>query len=81
MVDDSFGTMRLPGECDAIAPDGSCVRVLLRLARGSMAHFELAAGRRRRGLRGQREMGGGSAVSRHRQDSDRPVFCHATMRP
>lgn len=45
MVDDSFGTMRLPGECDAIAPDGSCVRVLLRLARGSMAHFELAAGR------------------------------------
>jgi len=41
MVDHSFGTMRLPGECDAIAPDGSCVRVLLRLARGSMAHFEL----------------------------------------
>jgi hypothetical protein len=32
MVDHSFGTMRLPGERDAIAPDGSCVRVLLRLA-------------------------------------------------
>ena len=44
MVDHSFGTMRLPGERDAIAPDGSCVRVLLRLARGSMAHFELGAG-------------------------------------
>jgi hypothetical protein len=43
-VDHSFGTMRLPGERDAIAPDGSCVRVLLRLARGSMAHFELGAG-------------------------------------
>lgn len=28
-----------------MAPDGSDVRVLLRTARGSMAHFELAAGR------------------------------------
>jgi mannose-6-phosphate isomerase-like protein (cupin superfamily) len=45
MVDHGFGTMRLPGECDALAPDGSCVRVLLRLAGGSMAHFELGAGR------------------------------------
>jgi mannose-6-phosphate isomerase-like protein (cupin superfamily) len=35
---------RLPAEPDAIAPDGSAVRVLLALGRGSMAHFELAAG-------------------------------------
>jgi mannose-6-phosphate isomerase-like protein (cupin superfamily) len=40
-----FDTMRLPAGCDDIAPDGSCVRVLLRLARGSMAHFELGAAR------------------------------------
>jgi mannose-6-phosphate isomerase-like protein (cupin superfamily) len=39
-----FGAMALPDEPDAIAPDGSDVRVLLRLSRGSMAHFELAAG-------------------------------------
>lgn len=36
--------MRLPAAPDAVAPDGAAVRVLLRLARGSMAHFELAAG-------------------------------------
>ena len=36
--------MRLPAAPDAIAPDGSAVRVLLRLHGGSVAHFELAAG-------------------------------------
>jgi mannose-6-phosphate isomerase-like protein (cupin superfamily) len=36
-----FETMRLPPRPDAVAPDGSDVRVLLRLAGGSMAHFEL----------------------------------------
>lgn len=40
----AFGTMRLPGSPDVIAPDGSDVRVLLQLTRGGMAHFELAAG-------------------------------------
>jgi mannose-6-phosphate isomerase-like protein (cupin superfamily) len=35
---------RLPAEPDAVAPDGSAVRVLLALERGSMAHFELPAG-------------------------------------
>jgi mannose-6-phosphate isomerase-like protein (cupin superfamily) len=35
---------RLPAEPDAIAPDGSAVRVLLALRGGSMAHFALAAG-------------------------------------
>ncbi|HYB15742.1 MAG TPA: cupin domain-containing protein [Streptosporangiaceae bacterium] len=37
--------MQLPDRPDAAAPDGSDVRVLLRLSRGSMAHFELGAGR------------------------------------
>ena len=36
--------MLLPDTPDAIAPDGSQVRVLLRLDGGSMAHFGLAAG-------------------------------------
>jgi mannose-6-phosphate isomerase-like protein (cupin superfamily) len=32
----------LPVQRDDVAPDGSDVRVLLRLRRGGMAHFELA---------------------------------------
>ncbi len=44
-MDQGFDTMHLPDSPDAVAPDGSDVRVLLRLGRGSMAHFELAAGR------------------------------------
>ncbi len=39
-----FDTKRLPGQPDAIAPDGSEVRILLSLDRGSMAHFSLAPG-------------------------------------
>ncbi|HUA27742.1 MAG TPA: cupin domain-containing protein [Streptosporangiaceae bacterium] len=39
-----FDTMRLPGARDVVAPDGSDVRILLRLPGGSMAHFEMAAG-------------------------------------
>ena len=39
-----FETKRLPDNPDALAPDGSAVRVLLGLAGGGMAHFELAAG-------------------------------------
>jgi mannose-6-phosphate isomerase-like protein (cupin superfamily) len=39
-----FETRQLPVERDAVAPDGSDVRVLLRLAGGSMAHFQLAPG-------------------------------------
>jgi mannose-6-phosphate isomerase-like protein (cupin superfamily) len=45
-----FDTMRLPDEGDATAPDGSDVRVLLRLDRGGMAHFELGAGRTSRAV-------------------------------
>ena len=44
-MDQGFDTMQVPSAADAIAPDGSDVRMLLRLARGSMAHFELGAGR------------------------------------
>ena len=41
----NFETRRLPALPDIVAPDGSDVRVLLKTARGSMAHFELAGGR------------------------------------
>jgi mannose-6-phosphate isomerase-like protein (cupin superfamily) len=36
--------MRLPGARDTVAPDGCDVRVLLGLAGGGLAHFELAPG-------------------------------------
>ena len=39
-----FSTKRLPVRPDAVAPDGSDVRVLLQSSRGSLAHFELARG-------------------------------------
>lgn len=39
-----FSTKHLPDTPDAIAPDGSNVRILLELMGGGMAHFELAAG-------------------------------------
>jgi mannose-6-phosphate isomerase-like protein (cupin superfamily) len=40
----SFSTKHLPDLPDAIAPDGSEVRVLLQLERGSLAHFKLLPG-------------------------------------
>src|SRR5207245_3916799 len=39
-----FTTTRRPRDRTAVAPDGSDVRVLLGLAGGGMAEFELAAG-------------------------------------
>ena len=39
-----FDTKRLPVAHDAIAPDGSNVRLLLQLKGGSMAHFEFSPG-------------------------------------
>jgi len=39
-----FETKPLPPRPDAVAPDGSHVRVLLRVRGGGLAHFELAAG-------------------------------------
>jgi mannose-6-phosphate isomerase-like protein (cupin superfamily) len=40
----SYETKPLGAAVDAIAPDGTAVRLLLSLAGGSMAHFELPAG-------------------------------------
>src|SRR5207244_5264788 len=40
----AFATKRLPAEPTVVALDGSNVRVLLGLSRGTFAHFELAAG-------------------------------------
>lgn len=40
-----FMSKRLPVKPDVTAPDGSDVRILLSLERGSLAHFELAPGR------------------------------------
>ena len=40
----TFSTKRLPVQPDATAPDGSDVRILLSLERGSFAHFALAPG-------------------------------------
>lgn len=40
----NFKTKRLPAKRDAIAPDGSDVRLLLGLQGGGIAHFELAPG-------------------------------------
>jgi mannose-6-phosphate isomerase-like protein (cupin superfamily) len=39
-----FQTIALPARADAVAPDGSDVRVLLSVAGGSLAHFELGPG-------------------------------------
>jgi mannose-6-phosphate isomerase-like protein (cupin superfamily) len=39
-----FATKHLPMAIDAVAPDGSDVRILLGLKGGGMAHFELAPG-------------------------------------
>jgi len=40
-----FTTLHLPNLPDVTAPDGSSVRILSRLAGGSMAHFELPPGK------------------------------------
>jgi len=42
---DDFEWKRLPVERDAVAPDGSDVRLLLGLKGGGLAHFELAPGK------------------------------------
>ena len=40
----ALDTVRIGGAPDAVAPDGSEVRVLCRVERGSMAHFTLPPG-------------------------------------
>jgi len=46
-----FETKPLPVARDVVAPDGSDVRILLALSRGSMAHFSLAPGRTSRAVK------------------------------
>jgi mannose-6-phosphate isomerase-like protein (cupin superfamily) len=41
---DAMTERLLPVRADALAPDGSFVRILVSTTRGSMAHFELGAG-------------------------------------
>ena len=45
-----FATTTLPRDPTVVAPDGSDVRILLGLAGGGMAHFELAAGQTARAV-------------------------------
>jgi mannose-6-phosphate isomerase-like protein (cupin superfamily) len=45
-----FATKHLPMATDAVAPDGSDVRILLGLRGGGMAHFELAPGQTSRAV-------------------------------
>jgi len=45
-----FETSKLPDRPDVTAPDGSDVRILLGLAGGGMAHFELAPGQTARAV-------------------------------
>lgn len=42
---DGFQTRALGAAADAVAPDGSEVRLLAASGRGSMVHFRLAAGK------------------------------------
>jgi mannose-6-phosphate isomerase-like protein (cupin superfamily) len=44
MAEPTFTTRRLPAAPDAVAPDGSDVRILIEMGRGGLAHFTLAAG-------------------------------------
>jgi mannose-6-phosphate isomerase-like protein (cupin superfamily) len=46
-----FASSVLPHGYDVLAPDGSEVRILLALDRGSMAHFRLPAGKVSRAVR------------------------------
>jgi mannose-6-phosphate isomerase-like protein (cupin superfamily) len=45
-----YDTKQLPAERDAVAPDGSDVRLLAGLPKGRMAHFQLAPGRTSRAV-------------------------------
>ncbi|HXE24374.1 MAG TPA: hypothetical protein VN637_05755, partial [Roseiarcus sp.] len=46
-----YESKMLGANVDAVAPDGTAVRLLLSLAGGSMAHFELPAGAVSHGVR------------------------------
>ena len=59
----AFETKSLRPQPDAVAPDGSDVRVLLQVRGGGLAHFELAAGQT-------------SAAARHRTVEEIWYFLH-----
>ena len=46
-----FATVHLPEQPTELAPDGAAVRVLIGVAGGTMAHFELPAGETSRAVR------------------------------
>lgn len=50
-MESSFATKHIPSEADALAPDGSEVRLLLGLSGGGLAHFELSPGRTSKAVR------------------------------
>jgi mannose-6-phosphate isomerase-like protein (cupin superfamily) len=50
-VIDTGSTRTLPPDFDVLAPDGSEVRILLSLPRGSMAHFRLRPGQTSQAVR------------------------------
>jgi mannose-6-phosphate isomerase-like protein (cupin superfamily) len=64
-VERVFQTKPLPQAPDAVAPDGSDVRVLLQVRGGGLAHFELAAGQT-------------SVAVRHRSVEEIWYFLHGT---
>jgi mannose-6-phosphate isomerase-like protein (cupin superfamily) len=45
-----FATKRLAADADVVAPDGSDVRILLGLAGGGAAHFQLGSGKTSRAV-------------------------------
>lgn len=51
MAEPPFATRSLPDAADTLAPDGSEIRILPRLPRGSMVHARLPAGRTAKAVR------------------------------
>jgi mannose-6-phosphate isomerase-like protein (cupin superfamily) len=74
-----FSTTSLPADPTVTAPDGSDVRVLLRLSGGSMAHFQLAAGAVSKAVRHRTVeeiwyvLGGSGQMWRHLGDHEETV--------
>jgi mannose-6-phosphate isomerase-like protein (cupin superfamily) len=74
-----FSTTSLPADPTVTAPDGSDVRVLLRLSGGSMAHFQLAAGAVSKAVRHRTVeeiwyvLGGGGQMWRRQGDHEETV--------
>jgi mannose-6-phosphate isomerase-like protein (cupin superfamily) len=73
----SYETKALGAGVDAVAPDGTAVRLLLSLAGGSMAHFELPSGAVSHAVRHRTVeeiwfvLSGRGAIWRHRDGQER----------